>query len=392
MTRAKQDRDKNAASNDAHHQGPAPMGLHMLATANLLTAAAMPYASDPQKRAQAVRAAGELARNMMQGLEAYRASPARAQRPQHESIWQEGATRLLRVPGAQKDAVPVLLVPSLINRYGILDLDPDHSFAAFLAGQGFAPHILDWGTPQDAESMFTIDSYMQQRLAPALAHLASRYGAVHMAGYCMGGTMAAGALAAGVCNPSFVRSLVALAAPWDFQAGDAGVPLRMRAYAMCAQGVMDATGRLPVDWIQALFATVDPLFAFNKFRAFARMDPLSEEARRFVVVEDWLNDGVPLTAPAAKQALWQWYIENQPVNGVWTVGAGLADAGNIAVPALVVAAKGDRLVPEASALALARAIPDAQVMGPDIGHIGMMASTRAKAEVWEPVAGWLKRN
>ena len=40
-------------------------------------------------------------------------------------------------------------------------------------------------------------------------------------------------------------------------------------------------------------------------------------ARRFVVLEDWLNDGVPLAAPVAREVLSGWYGANTPAAGAW---------------------------------------------------------------------------
>ncbi len=361
---------------------PRPFNLHLFTTACMLSAAAWPVAADPDRREDVIKLVGEMTAAMMRGLEAYQTSPLKAQRAQHKSVWSSGTTRLLQAGG---DGIPVLIVPSLVNRYDILDLDARHSFVAYLAGQGFAPYILDWGAPGPAEKTFTVDDYITRRLYPALAQLARP----HVIGYCMGGTMAAGAVAA-LADQSNIRSLTLLAAPWDFHAGDPNMPLRMSSYAVSASAVMDATGTLPVDWIQALFASIDPLFAFNKFRSFADLDQTSEKARRFVIVEDWLNDGVDLTAPAAAQALNQWYVANEPHNGVWTIGKNLALASNIAVPTLVVAAGNDKLVPAPSALAIVRQIDASQSITPGIGHIGMMASDRAPGDVWQRVAGWLK--
>jgi polyhydroxyalkanoate synthase len=362
--------------------GPKPFNLHLFTTACMLSAAAWPLASDPEKRDDVVRLVGEMTADMMRGLEAYRASHQRAEKAQHAMIWEEGTTRLLRV---STKGIPVLLVPSLINRYDILDLDAEHSFAAFLSGQGYAPYILDWGAPGSIEQNFTIDDYITKRLYPAL----KKIDRPHVIGYCMGGTMAAGATAA-LSDQSGIRSLTLLAAPWDFHAGDPNMPIRMNSYFMSAGPVMTTTGTLPVDWIQALFASIDPLFAFNKFRAFADMDPDGEQARRFVIVEDWLNDGVDLTAPAAQQALSNWYVNNEPHNGVWTIGSNLVLASNIRVPTLVVAAGGDKLVPAPSALAIVQQIAAAQSISPDIGHIGMMASDRAINAVWQPIAAFLQ--
>lgn len=367
----------------AYRDGPKPFNLHLFTTACLLSAAAWPVATDPDKRDDVTRVVADMTADMMRGLEAYRASSFRADKPQHKSVWSKGSTRLLHA--GTGEGVQVLVVPSLVNRYDILDLDAQHSFVAYLKGQGFDPYILDWGAPGTAEKTFTVDDYITTRLYPALGQLTNP----HVIGYCMGGTMAAGAVAA-LPDQSHVRSLTLLAAPWDFHAGDPNMPLRMSSYAVSASGVMDATGTLPVDWIQALFASIDPLFAFNKFRAFAGMDQASEKARRFVIVEDWLNDGVDLTAPAAAQALNQWYVGNEPHNGVWTIGKNLVVASNITVPTFVVAAGNDKLVPAPSALAIVQQIAASESISPDIGHIGMMASDRAVAAVWQPVAAWLK--
>ncbi|NBX67122.1 MAG: alpha/beta fold hydrolase [Proteobacteria bacterium] len=392
MSRREQKPKKNAATKPAR-PGPRPVHLHFLNTANMLSAAALPLIGDPEQRAMALKAIEKMTGQMLQGLDAYKVAPVAAYKPDHPCIWQKGSTKLLEAyASSQKKRMPVLIVPSLINRHNILDLDAQHSFTRHLTDHGFAAYILNWGDPTDTEKQFTVSEYITDRLYPALAHLYKTHGPVHVVGYCMGGTMAAGALAVQEGHAKSVKSLSLLAAPWDFKAGDSTLPLRMETFSTAAEPVMTATGVLPVDWIQALFASVDPLFMFNKFRAFAEMDKSSPEAQRFVIVEDWLNDGVELAAPAARQALREWYIDNQPISGVWTIGKSLADAAKIKVPTLVVAAANDRLVPKESALAIAQQIGGCHVLTPEIGHIGMMASARAVKAVWEPVVNWLLKN
>lgn len=383
--------EKSGAGNAAVRDNPKPFHLHLLTTANMLSAAAAsflgPAAVDSQQKQKVIDVVQAMTAQMMEGLAAYKASKAKPERRTHTVIWQEGSTRLLRTnPNAPNQTEAILLVPSLINRYDILDLDAQHSFVAFLQDEGFDPYILDWGPPGEAEANFTIDTYIIERLYPALSRIKNP----HVIGYCMGGTMAAGAVAA-LPDQSNIKSLTLLAAPWDFHAGDPAMALRMNVFMSSAELVMQAQNRLPVDWIQALFASIDPLFAFNKFRAFAQMDQTSPQARQFVIVEDWLNDGVDMTANAARQSLANWYIQNEPHNGVWTIGKNLADAGAIKVPTLVVAATGDKLVPAPSALAILQHIAAAESLTPDLGHIGLMASPRAKAAVWAPIADWLKR-
>jgi polyhydroxyalkanoate synthase len=61
------------------------------------------------------------------------------------------------------------------------------------------------------------------------------------------------------------------------------------------------------------------------------------------------------------------------------------------MPALVVVPGHDRIVPPQSAAALGAAIPGAEVWRPALGHIGMIASPRARTQLWRPLADWLAR-
>jgi len=151
-------------------------------------------------------------------------------------------------------------------------------------------------------------------------------------------------------------------------------------------------GELPTDFLQLLFCMLDPLLGYRKFRQFAFLNPNSETARRFVALEDWLNDGVPLPASVARECLYGWYGENQPATGAWRIANEIVNPGRIDVPALVMVPQRDRIVPPESAHALADALPNCQLREPNAGHIGMIAGSRAKAEFWSPVLAWIRAN
>ena len=63
-----------------------------------------------------------------------------------------------------------------------------------------------------------------------------------------------------------------------------------------------ALGALPMEVLQAAFWSLDPERTVSKFAEFGRLDPTSAEARRFVELEDWANEGEPLPYPAAQRA------------------------------------------------------------------------------------------
>ena len=155
---------------------------------------------------------------------------------------------------------------------------------------------------------------------------------------------------------------------------------------------LQVLGELPTDVLQLLFCMLDPLLGYRKFRQFAFLDPNSEPARRFVALEDWLNDGVPLPASVARECLNGWYGENQPATGAWRIADEVIDPGRVDVPALVMGPRRDRIVPPESARVLADALPNCQLQEPNTGHIGMMAGSRAAAEVWSPVLAWIRAN
>lgn len=321
-------------------------------------------------------------RAMIAGLAAYRRHPWQRRMADPPAIWSEGGSRLLDFGG---DGPTVLFVPSLVNRAYVLDLTPRRSFMRWLPGQGFRTLLLDWGWPGEAERSFTLTDYVAGRLERALM---AAPGPVVLAGYCMGGLLA---LAAALRRPDRVRALALLATPWDFHAGPDG-PRRARTAAALLPGLetmMTPTEALPVDTIQSLFALLDPFGIAQKFRAFARLDPQSERADLFVALEDWLNDGIPLPAPVARQCLAGWYGRNEPGRLAWRIAGQVVDPAGWDGPAFVGIPERDRIVPPAAAAAAAARLPAAAVHLAAGGHIGMVAGTGAEAALWRPLQQWL---
>ncbi len=323
------------------------------------------------------------------GVEAYRRQPYRRTLIQPPSLWQEGTTRLLDYGSASAADAPVLLfVPSLINRAYILDLLAERSLLRHLAGRGLRPLLVDWDAPGEIERGFSLTEYIAGRLERALdATLAAAKGPVVGVGYCMGGLLA---LALAQRRARDLAALVCLATPWDFHAERAAQARLIGAASITLEPMMRSLGELPVDAIQALFAGLDPLLVVHKFLAFAGLAPDSPRAGVFVALEDWLNDGVPLAAPVARECLGGWYGANTPGRGAWRVAGEPVSPAAVELTTLVVVPDHDRIVPPASALPLAAAIPRAAELRPAAGHIGMVVGGGAEARLYEPLARWLQ--
>jgi polyhydroxyalkanoate synthase len=330
---------------------------------------------------------------LAQGVLAYRRHPLRRPPDDPPVVWQEGSTRLLdfgAVDGTarKRGARAVLVVPSLINRWEVLDLTPEKSLLRAMAHAGLRPYLVDWGTPDADERQFDLDAYVA-RLDRALGFVAKRARRrPAVMGYCMGGTLTV-ALAA--LRPRRIAGLALLAAPWDFHADKTGHAFLLSAGPLLAR-LAEQAGELPVDILQTLFWSLDPWLAVKKFGRFLGMDPASETAREFVLLEDWLNEGPPLAGPVARECLVGWYGENLPATGQWTVGGKRIVPSRIKLPALVMIPSGDRIVPPLSAAALAepqRGLKNATRLDLPLGHIGMVVSGRARELCWTPLLDWL---
>ena len=350
-------------------------------------------ASDPEAFAQVLaRRAQARARALVEGILAYRRHPYRRDLPPMPAVWSEGSCRLIDYgaapsPDGPGPETPVLFVPSLVNRAHILDLEAETSLVRWLAGRGLRPYLVDWDRPGPAERGFTLTDYVAGRLESALDAVRARHAARPLlVGYCMGGLLA---LALALRRRDDLAGLALLATPWDFHADPGQSAALAAASATVMSPALDSLGELPVDAIQALFASLDPLLAVRKFIDFSRLDPASRKAVLFVALEDWINDGVPLTAPVARECLLGWYGENTPAKGRWRVAGRPVAPEALALPCLCVVPARDRIVPPASAAALGAAIPGAEVLRPAIGHIGMIVSGGAKTRVWSPLADWL---
>jgi polyhydroxyalkanoate synthase len=320
------------------------------------------------------------------GLAAYHRHPFRRAAIRAPVVWRQGAVRLLDYGRGGGPAV--LVIPSLINRYYVLDLLPERSFLRHLAEQGLRPLVVDWREPGAVERDFTLSDYIAGPLDAAAAKARALAGApIAVLGYCMGGLLA---LALALCRPADTACLALLATPWDFHAERPAQAQLLGELAQWLPVFFGAAEPLPVAVIQMLFLALDPFLAERKFIRFGTLDPEGTAARGFVALEDWINDGVPLAHQVALECAGSWYRDNAPMRGTWQVDGRPVRPGDVAAPSLVVLPRRDRIVPPRSAAPLATAIPGASALRPPFGHIGMMASAEAPEAVWQPIADWLR--
>lgn len=319
------------------------------------------------------------------GVRRYRSFDRPQREPAYAVRWRTGST-LLRDYGG--DGPVILIVPSLVNRCDVLDLGCGRSFTEALMRDGHRPLLVDWSAPGEEERGFGLSDYITERLEPALDEALALSGgrAVVVAGYCMGGCLA---LALALRRQKDVAGLALLATPWDFHAGDRSQLDMLAASLPALDRTIDALGELPVDMLQAMFTGLDPWLTPAKFIRFAGLDSDSAEAALFVALEDWLNDGVPLVSNVARECLRGWYVDNETAHGKWAVAGEPVRPDTLRIPTIAFIPGRDHIVPPPSARALADAIPGCDSRTVPAGHIGMVAGSRARKVLIEPLETWI---
>jgi polyhydroxyalkanoate synthase len=268
----------------------------------------------------------------------------------------------------------VLFVPSLINPPNVLDMG-ERSLLRWLAGQGRRVLLLDWGWPGPDRKEMSVAGHVEQILLPLMARLGAP---LDLVGYCLGGTMALAA-----ARPGSARSVATIAAPWHFDGFSDESRAGLAKLWAGAQPTVETLGLLPMEVLQCAFWNLDPARTIAKFEAFAALE--GAEAATFVMLEDWANDGPPISGAAAREMFEALFRDDLPGAGRWRVAGIPIDPGALAIPLLNIVSTTDRIVPAATAARAGERIDLA------LGHVGMVVGSRAPDLLWQPLAGWLSR-
>lgn len=324
---------------------------------------------------------------MLSGVFKYMDTPYQRSLPEAPVIWQRGSARLLDY-GENSSGNIVLFVPSLINRYYILDLEEKNSFLRFLSKNGVYPLVLDWGIPSETEGDFNCADYVTKIMNPAIDYIVKMSGqSVSLAGYCMGGVLA---MAAARTRAEKISSLALLATPWDFHAPEFRSFILENAWQGELEKHINTQKILPAEVILSLFYITNPFLFEQKFRRYNILGENSEAAKNFLALEHWVNDGVPMARDVAQDSFIAWAQKNELALGNWKVAGRKVTPQGIKHKTFIAIPKKDNVVPPACAAPLARHIPHAEIIRPSAGHVGMIVGSKAKSELWLPYLEWLK--
>jgi polyhydroxyalkanoate synthase subunit PhaC len=309
-----------------------------------------------------------------------------------DEIWTHRKTTLWRYRSDQRThAVPILLTFALINRPDIFDLAPGKSFVEHLLHEGFDVFLVDWGVPDEEDADMGLEAFVCDELHSAVRETLRASGAdeLSLVGWCIGGTISAMYCALHPGGP--VRNAALLTTPID--------PTRslyatwVGTDAFDVDLVADAYGAIPggqVDFANKLMKPVTNFWTTYR-RLWQQILEGKDPRRSYQAMAKWVGDNPPFPARAYREWITWMYKENRLVAGRVRLRGDRVDLRRIDQNLLVVTAGADHIAPPPGTLPLLDLVSSGDVTHIDRpgGHIGLMAGSKAKQQIWPELADWL---
>jgi polyhydroxyalkanoate synthase subunit PhaC len=275
---------------------------------------------------------------------------------------------------------PFLMVPPCINKFYILDLQPDNSFIRYAVEQGMRTFVVSWRNPDATLADKTWDNYIEDAVIKAIEVTREITGAptINALGFCVGGTMlgtALGVLAARGEQP--VNSATFLTTLLDFT--DTGVldVFIDEAFVKFRELQFAKGGLMPGRDLATTFSFLRPNdLVWN----YVVGNYLKGESPPPFDLLYWNSDSTNLPGPYYAWYLRNTYLENRLCKpGQAKVCGQKIDLRKIDIPVYLYASREDHIVPPGGAYASTQHLggPKRFVMGAS-GHIAGVINPASK--------------
>jgi polyhydroxyalkanoate synthase len=275
---------------------------------------------------------------------------------------------------------PLLMVPPCINKYYILDLQPQNSFVRYAVEQGHTVFMVSWRNMPENMGRTTWDDYLEHGVMRALEAAAAICGTdkINALGFCVGGTLLASALAVlRRRGRDPVASLTLLATMLDFHdTGELSVFIdepyvQTRELDFADGGVLQGK-ELAITFASLRANDLIWQYVVNNYLKGKTPDPFD--------LLYWNGDSTNLPGTMYAYYIRNMYLENKLREpGCLTMCGEAVDLSEIDAPAYLLATPEDHIVPWQSAYA------STQLLGADIefvlsasGHIAGVINPASK--------------
>ena len=275
---------------------------------------------------------------------------------------------------------PFLLVPPCINKFYILDLQPDNSFIRYAVEQGHRTFVVSWRNPHEDLAHKTWDDYVEDGAMAAIDVVQSITGTeqINALGFCVGGTILSNALAVmaargqePVASATFLTTLIDFADTGILDVFIDEAFVQFRELQMGKGGLMKG---------QDLASTFSFLRPNDLVWNYVVGNYLKGETPPPFDLLYWNSDSTNLPGPFYAWYLRNFYLENNLVQpGKLTVCGEKLDLGQLTLPVYIYGSREDHIVPINAAYASTQVLPGKKrfVMGAS-GHIAGVINPPAK--------------
>jgi len=241
---------------------------------------------------------------------------------------------------------PLLIFPPWINKFYILDLQPENSFVRWAVDQSYTVFVVSWANPDSELAGKTMTDYLQEGILEALDAVEKATGEreVTTIGYCIGGTLTGAALAyMAETGDDRIKANTFFAAQMDFsEAGDLKVFIDEKQLESL-DGKMEELGYLDGNSMYSAFNLLranDLIWSFYVNNYLLGKDPLQFDLLY------WNGDTTRMPRELHMFYLREMYLRNNLAKpGGIELGGVPIDLGKVQTPIYLQAAKEDHIAP-----------------------------------------------
>jgi len=240
---------------------------------------------------------------------------------------------------------PLLIVPPWINKYYVLDLNPEKSFIRWAVAQGLTEFVISWVNPDERHADKDFDSYMHEGILTALAAIerATDQREVAAIGYCVGGTLLAATVAyMTAVGDRRIESVTFFASLVDFtDAGDLAVfvdagQLKAVEERMAKQGYLEGSHMANAFNMLRPSELIWSYYVNNYLKG--------KEPMPFDLLV-WNSDSTRMPAANHNFYLRHCYLLNDLSNGRMVLSGKTLDLKKVTIPIYELAAREDHIAP-----------------------------------------------
>ncbi len=241
---------------------------------------------------------------------------------------------------------PLLMVPPCINKFYILDLQPENSFVRHAVEQGHTVFMVSWRNVTTAQAKLTWDDYLKLGVLDAIEAVRSitRAKRINALGFCVGGTLLSSALAVQAAKgEATVESLTLLASMLDFSdTGELGIFVDETSVAT-REAAIGAGGIMPGKELAFVFSA---LRANDLVWSYVVNNYLKGRQPAAFDILYWNADSANLPGPMYCSYLRNMYLTNslREPGRLQMLGQHV-DLGELRMPAYILATREDHIVP-----------------------------------------------